>query len=248
MKKTLLQALLILACIAGSTALAQPTPHDKELQASAGFFHAQGSDSGSVNGDIGFGYFLGDPHWEIGLRQGFSYSFIEDSSDVWTATTIPFVNYHLLGLFESDRVVPFIGTFVGAIWNDEDITGTLGPDAGVKFFVNDSTFLTMRYRYEWFFNDLSLGDIGDNSSKGNHVGTIGLGFVWGGSERPVAAKSVALLDQVDTGVKKAENAAALAENSAQSAEGAARKAAAAANRSENAADRAADTFDNKQYK
>ncbi|MDY0376553.1 MAG: hypothetical protein RBQ72_12615 [Desulfobacterium sp.] len=34
------------------------------------------------------------------------------------------------------------------------------------------------YRYEWFFDELTINDIEDTSSDGNHVVTIGLGFVF----------------------------------------------------------------------
>ncbi|MGB5707009.1 MAG: hypothetical protein WBM41_09255 [Arenicellales bacterium] len=53
-------------------------------------------------------------------------------------------------------------------------------------YLNDSTFLITRYRYEWFFDDLNLGSlneiedrietVADNRSDGNHVFTVGLGF------------------------------------------------------------------------
>ena len=43
-----------------------------------------------------------------------------------------FVNYHFR---VTDIIVPYLGAFIGAAWNDRDVTGTLGPQGGVKFFV-----------------------------------------------------------------------------------------------------------------
>ena len=55
----------------------------------------------------------------------------------------------------------------------------MGPLAGLKFFVTDATFVQTAYRYEWFFD--SLDQAGDHSNDGNHVVSIGIGYVWGGS-------------------------------------------------------------------
>jgi hypothetical protein len=44
------------------------------------------------------------------------------------------------------------------------------------------TYLGARYRYEWFFH--SFRGLENNADHGQHVATIGIGFVWGGSGRP----------------------------------------------------------------
>ena len=154
-----------------------PVGGDNEIEAAAGFFHAQGSDSGSFNVDVQYGRYL-TPGWEIGIRQALNYNFIDDGRDAWVATTTPFLayNFHF-----NDYVIPFLGVAAGAAYNDNDITGTLSPNAGVKIFLSDQTYLGLRYRYEWYFNRLNRVD--DNADSGNHVGTIGIGFVWGGARK-----------------------------------------------------------------
>ena len=67
----------------------------------------------------------------------------------------------------------------GIVWNDRDITGTIGPSAGLKLFVADQTFVNIGYRYSWFFKSFEAAR--DNRTHGNHVVNIGLGYVWGGS-------------------------------------------------------------------
>ena len=90
-------------------------------------------------------------------------------------TTTPFIHFNLpLGIF-----VPYVGGSIGATYNDRDITGVIGPDAGVKIFFNPQTFLNVGYRYQYFFSDFE--GINNNSNQGNHIGTIGIGFVWGGA-------------------------------------------------------------------
>ncbi len=144
------------------------------LQLGGGFFHAQGTDVGTLNTDLGYGYFLTE-NWELGVLQTLGYSFVDDDDDVWGASTIPYVNYNFLA---KERFQPFVGAFIGASYNDDDITGTLGPQVGFRSYVNDSTYIMAKYRYEWFFDDLDYSDIEDNSSAGNHVISLGVGFVF----------------------------------------------------------------------
>lgn len=158
--------------------LGSPLAGDHEIEVAGGLFHAQDSDTGALNADIAYGYYL-TPGWQLALRQALNYNFIDDKRDVWTATTAPVLNYHF---HFSDRVLPFVGGFIGAVWNDRDATGTLGPNAGLKVFLTDQTYLGLRYRYEWFFDRIKTID--DNASHGNHVFNIGLGFVWGGARKP----------------------------------------------------------------
>ena len=154
-----------------------PVGGDNEVEAAAGFFHAQGSDSGSFNVDLQFGRYL-TPGWELGIRQALNYNFIDDGRDSWVATTTPFLvyNFHF-----NDYVIPFLGLNAGAAYNDRDIVGTFGPNAGLKIFLSDQTYLGLRYRYEWYFNRLNQAD--NNADHGNHIATIGIGFVWGGARK-----------------------------------------------------------------
>lgn len=177
-RKSLLMAAvgaLLAFCLVANTQAAQEA-NENEIQIAGSFFHAQGSDVGTLTLDVSYGYYLTD-RWQIGLGQTLGYSFIDDKEDIWTASTIPFVHYHFRGLSLNDSFQPFIGAFAGAVYNEDDVTGTAGPAIGFKSFLSDKTFLVVKYRYEWFFDDLKVGDVTD-TSDGNHVGTIGLGFVW----------------------------------------------------------------------
>ncbi|MCB0358773.1 MAG: outer membrane beta-barrel protein [Bdellovibrionales bacterium] len=174
---------LVLICSIASQATAQPRPFSHEVEGSAGFFHAQDADTGTINADVSYGYYLGDQAWQVGIEQGLDWKIVDDQEDVWTASTVPFLNYHFLTDDPSNTVIPFIGVFGGAIYNDDDGTGTIGPRAGVKIFVSDNTFVGAKYRYEWFFDDLDLDNISDESSEGNHVVAISLGYNWGGEGR-----------------------------------------------------------------
>jgi hypothetical protein len=157
---------------------AAPVASDHEIEAAGSLSHAQGSDVGALTGEVSYGYYL-SPGWQIGFRQAVAYTFVDDGPDSWQATSTPFVNYHFRF---GENILPFLGIFGGAVWNDKDITGTIGPQAGIKFFLADQTYLGLRYRYEWFFN--TFRSAANNKDDGNHVITVGLGFVWGGTPRP----------------------------------------------------------------
>ena len=172
--------LAISSLVAIAPSQAAQVAGDNEVQLSGGFFHASGSDTGTMTADVSYGKFLTD-RWELGLRQTLGYSFIDDADNQWNASTIPFVNYHFRGLSPDDRFQPFLGAFIGAAYNENDTTFTTGPNLGFKYFLDDQTFIVTRYRYEWFANDLDIGELRDNSSDGNHVITVGFGYVWGGA-------------------------------------------------------------------
>jgi hypothetical protein len=163
--------------VSGGAAVAAPTDGMSNLLVSGGFFHTQDADEGSLNADLSYGYHL-TPGWELGIRQAINYSFVDDRRDFWTATTAPFLNYNFR---LTNIIVPYLGAFIGLLWNDRDATGIAGPQAGFKFFIHENAFLNLGYRYEIFFNKIEAID--NNDSRGNHVGNIGVGFTWGGAPR-----------------------------------------------------------------
>jgi hypothetical protein len=153
-----------------------PVGGDSEVLVSGGASHTQGSDSGNFNADLSYGYYL-SPGWEIGFRQAVDYNFVDHGPDSWQATSTPFLLYNFR---VTNVLVPYVGIQGGIVWNDRDITGTMGPAAGLKLFVADQTFVNIGYRYSWYFTSFEAAR--DNRTHGNHVVNIGLGFVWGGSD------------------------------------------------------------------
>ncbi|MEW6268115.1 MAG: hypothetical protein AB1689_02310 [Thermodesulfobacteriota bacterium] len=117
-----------------------------------------------------------------------------------------------------------------ALPNDIDVTGTLGPAAGLKFFFNEQTFLNVGYRYEWFFEEIEAGGLTDEADSGNHVGSVGIGYLFGGDRDRVVRYD-------ETIVQRAESAATRAEDAANRTESAARRIEDAANRAERDFDR-----------
>lgn len=160
-----------------ANAFAAQSKGDSDLQFSGGFFHAQGADSGTLNVDLSYGYYLSQ-NWEVGVIQSLGYVFVDNADDTWGASTIPFINYHFTGLSENDTFQPFVGAFIGASYNEEDTTGTIGPQIGFKSYITDKTYVVVKYRYEWFFDELTVDDIDETKSDGNHAVSVGLGIVF----------------------------------------------------------------------
>jgi len=173
--KTFFIACLVCAA-SGVSAFAQPFPNSHEVSGAAAFFRPLGSGTGTFDADVAYGYHFDDPAWEVGLRQGYTWVLQRDEKDTWRALTAPYLHYNFCGM-PNQMIVPYIGGFVGAVWNDSDFDGTVGPQGGVKIYVSPSTFVAANYRYEWFFD--SFGDINDRQREA-HVVSLGLGYNWGG--------------------------------------------------------------------
>lgn len=176
-------SMLFLSLVQVPIAKAQPTAGDQELQVSGTFFRPVGQGGGNFNGDLSYGVYFNDPAWQLGVRQGYNHIFGSNQDDIWNLTTVPFLDYHILNM---GSLVPFVGGFAGAAYNDDDITGTAGPEGGIKAFIGTNTFVGLKYRYEWFFDELETDDIRDTSDA-SHVVSISLGYLWGGSDRSSVA-------------------------------------------------------------
>jgi hypothetical protein len=168
----------ILSSAAAPLAVAQSAAGDQELQITAGIFMAEGdAATGTVSGEVSYGYFLG-PRAEVGARQLFSYSRNDPIEDVWTGSTTIFINYHPWMEQPGRKLQPFIGAFAGAGYSDVDITGTAGPAGGLKYFFSERLFFAAQYRFEYYFDSLDAGEETANFNDGNHVFTLGMGFLW----------------------------------------------------------------------
>ena len=151
----------------------------------AGTFELTLSGSGASNEDLdagsfglgaSFGYFPAD-QLEVLVRQTLNYNDTDAAVGGGTsvnATTAVALDYH----FDLDRFQPFIGLSLGYFYGDSDIDETFfgGPEAGVKYFVKDDTFLYALASYQFFFDD---GDeLESNFDDGSFVYQVGIGYTW----------------------------------------------------------------------
>lgn len=117
-------------------------------------------------------YFFTD-NLEGALRQGLTYSDIEDGGSNWAGATRVALDYN----FDAGRWWPFVGASFGYIYGDlVNDTFVAGPEAGLKYFVNETTFIMGLVEYEFFFDE---GDEADDAfDDGRFVYTLAMGVRW----------------------------------------------------------------------
>lgn len=128
-------------------------------------------DSGGFSGATSLGYFFNE-HVELGLRHSMSFFDADDVDATFAATTRAFGDFH----FDLDRFQPFLGANIGIRYGNGEIdeTGTIAPEAGLKFFALENAFVLAMAEYQWFFNEVD--DLDDTADDGQFVYTLGLGF------------------------------------------------------------------------
>jgi hypothetical protein len=111
---------------------------------------------------LSFGYFFSDG-FEGSLRQDISLNSREGSS--WDGATDLAIDYH----FNLGRVQPLIGASFGYSYGDriEDKWGA-GPEAGLKIFINQTTFIRALAQYVFPVD-------GSFKSDGRFIYGLGLG-------------------------------------------------------------------------
>ena len=135
-----------------------------------GFIGGSGSSSSgefndnSLGVSASIGYYV--LSWmPVSLRQAVATSFGSNVEDVWDFATTAAVDFQApLGRFQ-----PFIGGFAGYSYGDQS-SALAGPEGGIKFYVNESTFIQGLMQYGWLF------DKSFELDEGRAVYTIGMGF------------------------------------------------------------------------
>jgi hypothetical protein len=128
----------------------------------------------SVDGQLG--YFF-TKELEASIRQTVSYTDVGATvggGSAWNAATRVALDYNFdIG----GRIVPYIGGNIGFVYGDGvHDTFEAGPEAGVKFFVNSTTFIRLGVEYEFFFD--TDDDATNAVSDGQFIYSLGIGFRW----------------------------------------------------------------------
>ncbi len=144
-------------------------PGQFELTLAGSGSNDENFDGTTLSLEAGLGYFLTE-HWQAFLRQGFAYSDVTNGSD-WNASTRIGANYN----FDWDRWKPFIGANIGWVYGDSIRDQFIaGPEIGLKYFANESTFLYGMMEYGFLFR--SGKDAEDNWDDGRFIYTVGIGY------------------------------------------------------------------------
>jgi hypothetical protein len=80
--------------------------------------------------------------------------------------------------FPFERYVPYLGATIGYLYGDDSVDEQFiaGPEAGLKSFVNDTTFILAAVEYQFLFDDADDAD--EAFDDGRFVYTLGIGFKW----------------------------------------------------------------------
>jgi hypothetical protein len=167
-----------LACVAAaalmgmsSFSMANFRQGDKEFTLGGSGGNDKEFRAGSINANASLGYFLTDS-FEIGVRQSASYADAgQNQKQIWNGSTRGAIDYNL----DFGRWRPFVGANIGFVYGQGvSDTWEAAPEAGLKYFVNDTTFLYGTVEYQFFFRD--AGDADNAFNDGQFVYTLGIGF------------------------------------------------------------------------
>jgi hypothetical protein len=152
-------------------AQAQFRQGDWELTLSGSGSNGPDFDGTSFNVGGSLGYFLTD-EFEVALRQSIGFTDIGVSGDLNGSTRVA-VDYN----FNLGQWVPYIGANIGYVYGDAvNDTFEAAPEAGVKYFVNNTTFIFLSVEYQFFFDTDDSDDLSDNFSDGQFLYGLGIGF------------------------------------------------------------------------
>jgi hypothetical protein len=125
-----------------TSAKAQFKQSDFELTLSGAGNNDRDFRTGSASANFSLGYFLTD-QIEVGVRQGVIWS---DGGSTWDGDTRAAADFN----FDLGRFVPFAGVNVGYQYGDTFRDQWIaGPEAGLKYFLNSTTFVQVNAAYEF---------------------------------------------------------------------------------------------------
>jgi hypothetical protein len=162
MLRNLVLVALFAMFLVPAAAQAQFDEGDWDIQVAGSGSSSDDFDNTALAVGVQFGYLFND-NLEAGIRQTLAFSDLDEGGSSWAASTTGFVDYH----FDMDEWQPFVGAFIGYSYGDDiDDDGVWGPEGGVKYFVNSTTYIGFSVQYvigfdsdtdEFFNYQLALG-------------------------------------------------------------------------------------------
>jgi hypothetical protein len=142
---------------------------DKEITLSGNAANSNDFDGVFIGANGSLGYFVTD-NLELSVRQSLQYTDVGVDSALNGSTRIA-ADFH----FDLEAWQPFVGGNFGYVYGDAvNDTFEAAPEAGVKFFVNSTTFIFAMVEYQFFFD--SADNAGSSVNDGQFLWSLGLGF------------------------------------------------------------------------
>ncbi len=148
-----------------------PRAGDMEFTITGTGFSNKDMDNSAGGATLALGSYLNDTGLEIVLRQGLQYSNPEDAGGEWIGSTRIALDQHV---FIRGPVHPFVGVNFGGVYGDVDETFVGGIEGGLKWYVQDRTFIFAMVDYVWTFEDTDDAD--DAFEEGGYQWSLGVGF------------------------------------------------------------------------
>jgi hypothetical protein len=142
---------------------------DKEITLSGSASNGSDFDGVFIGANGSIGYFVTD-NLELSVRQSLTYTDVGVSSALNGSTRVA-GDFH----FDLEAWQPFVGANFGYVYGDAvSDTFEAAPEAGIKWFVNSTTFVFAMVEYQFFFDE---ADEADNAFEdGQFLWTLGIGF------------------------------------------------------------------------
>ena len=165
-----LKASLVVATFSPALVFAQAVSGDREVTIAGQGQSDKDLDNNAFAMTASYGSYLSD-QGQIGVRQSISVSDRDGESTDFDGATVGFYDYH----FGGGDLRPFIGANLGYNYGDRtEETFSAGPEAGLKYYVLDKTFVQGMVQYQFLFD--SSDDVDDNYDDGILYYSVGMGF------------------------------------------------------------------------
>ncbi len=144
---------------------------DQELTLSGSGSSGNDFDTTNLSFDLGYGYFF-NQSWEGLIRQSLNVT-DQPGDNAYNAATRVGLDYN----FNMQNLRPFLGATIGYLYGDGvEESFIAGPEAGMKAFLSDSTFVIVAVGYDFIFDDANDAD--DAFDDGVYNYRLGFGYRW----------------------------------------------------------------------
>ncbi len=166
----LFKSSLLVAAMFPVAALAVPVAGDQEVTLSGAGSSDKDFDDTILSVQGSWGRYLDDSSmW--GIRQTINARDTEGESVKFDGSTRVFYDYH----FGTGPARPFVGVSAGGVYGEGvDDTFMAGPEVGIKYWVQEKTFITAMAEYQFLFK--SGSDARDRYDDGAFFYSVGIGY------------------------------------------------------------------------
>lgn len=166
----LLKSTLVVTALAPAMVFAQAESGDNEITISGQGQSDKELDNNAFSMTASYGKYIND-QGQIGIRQSLSLADREGESTDFDGATVGYYDHH----FGGGDVRPFLGANLGYNYGDRtEETFSAGPEAGVKFYVREKTFVQGMVQYQFLFD--SSDDVDENYDDGIIYYSVGMGY------------------------------------------------------------------------